>query len=318
MTLIPAIAKDLVQEISGISPVLSQKGGRKGQHVKYAFRFEYNSGSCIRHISIAKRQTEDGITTYVNKTSVNGTAFPEYEFKGIVRVTREYPMGYKGETGELGLSTAAGGLATLNPKENDVLRVSISSEQGFRDLLDWYFSQSEQKAARPNMASPIIALRAEHSTITPEEQEQFNEQTKNFKTDEKEALVKVRYGQGCFRDALIQIDGPKCWMTGIEGEPLLVASHIKPWSHCDEDRNARGNPDNGLLLSALWDAAFDAGLVTFGEDWQVITSDDLPASAGTALGRLSETVLPEQFRTTGRKAYLTYHRENVYEKWKKK
>lgn len=211
---------------------------------------------------------------------------------------------------------------TLYWQENDTWRVYLETQDRLETFLGWYLgSDGVAEVQLPeviNNTQQVAAQSPERPTITLEEQEQFDEQTKSFKTDEKEALVKVRYGQGYFRDALIQIDGPKCWMTGIEGEPLLIASHIKPWSHCDEDYNARGNPDNGLLLSALWDAAFDAGLVTFGEDWQVITSDDLPASAGTALGRLFETVLPEQFRTSGRKVYLTYHREIIFEKWKKK
>ena len=43
---------------------------------------------------------------------------------------------------------------------------------------------------------------------------------------------------------------------------LLLASHIIPWTACETDAE-RLNPDNGLILSALWDAAFDKGLVSF-------------------------------------------------------
>jgi putative restriction endonuclease len=41
---------------------------------------------------------------------------------------------------------------------------------------------------------------------------------------------------------------------------------------------------NGLLLSALWDAAFDTGLVSFADDGIVLDSPDLSAIARTALG----------------------------------
>jgi hypothetical protein len=41
---------------------------------------------------------------------------------------------------------------------------------------------------------------------------------------------------------------------------------------------------NGLLLSALWDAAFDAGLVSFANDGTVLASPELSADARTALG----------------------------------
>jgi hypothetical protein len=41
---------------------------------------------------------------------------------------------------------------------------------------------------------------------------------------------------------------------------------------------------NGLLLSALWDAAFDAGLVSFAYDGTVLASPELSAAARTVLG----------------------------------
>ena len=36
---------------------------------------------------------------------------------------------------------------------------------------------------------------------------------------------------------------------------------------------------NGLLLSALWDAAFDAGLISFADDGSVLRSPSLAAEA---------------------------------------
>jgi len=41
---------------------------------------------------------------------------------------------------------------------------------------------------------------------------------------------------------------------------------------------------NGLLLSALWDAAFDTGLVSFANDGTVLASPELSTAARTALG----------------------------------
>ena len=48
-------------------------------------------------------------------------------------------------------------------------------------------------------------------------------------------------------------------LTGITDEALLRASHIVAWADCETDA-LRLDVHNGLLLSALWDAAFDAGL----------------------------------------------------------
>ena len=51
-------------------------------------------------------------------------------------------------------------------------------------------------------------------------------------------------------------------MTAITDPALLRASHIIPWSDCNDELDVH----NGLLLSALWDAAFDQGLLSFADD----------------------------------------------------
>jgi hypothetical protein len=87
-------------------------------------------------------------------------------------------------------------------------------------------------------------------------------------------LQKARLGQGPFRTALmIRWDGA-CPLTGIREPALLRASHIVPWNRCETDAE-RLNPENGLLLSALWDAAFDRGLISFGDDGAAIASPRL-------------------------------------------
>ena len=63
--------------------------------------------------------------------------------------------------------------------------------------------------------------------------------------------------------ALMDFWGGRCPLTGITHPRLLRASHMKPWSACT-DAAERLNVHNGLLLAAHLDAAFDAGLITFG------------------------------------------------------
>ena len=50
---------------------------------------------------------------------------------------------------------------------------------------------------------------------------------------------------------------------------------------------------NGLLLSALWDAAFDSGLVSFADDGTALASPELSAAARTALGIEDALRLPD-------------------------
>ena len=81
---------------------------------------------------------------------------------------------------------------------------------------------------------------------------------------EAERMVVQRIGQDLFRAALMDYWGGRCPLTGIAEPALLRASHIVPWADCNDAQ--RLDVHNGLLLSALWDAAFDAGLVSFADD----------------------------------------------------
>jgi hypothetical protein len=102
------------------------------------------------------------------------------------------------------------------------------------------------------------------------------------RTTEAERLVIQRIGQNVFRDALMDYWGGRCPLTGITDPALLRASHIIPWSDCDDAQ--RLDVHNGLLLSALWDAAFDQGLISFADDGTPLGSPKLTEAARKALG----------------------------------
>jgi putative restriction endonuclease len=76
--------------------------------------------------------------------------------------------------------------------------------------------------------------------------------------------------------------GGRCPITGITEPELLRASHIVPWADCADAQ--RLDVHNGLLLSALWDAAFDRGLISFADDGTVLESPRLSETARSALG----------------------------------
>jgi putative restriction endonuclease len=95
-------------------------------------------------------------------------------------------------------------------------------------------------------------------------------------------MVIQRIGQDVFRDALMDYWEGRCPLTGITEPALLRASHIVPWSDCTDAQ--RLDVYNGLLLSALWDAAFDKGLVSFADDGTLLASPNLHPPARQALG----------------------------------
>lgn len=90
-------------------------------------------------------------------------------------------------------------------------------------------------------------------------------------------------GQNVFREALLEYWNGRCPMTGITEKELLRASHIVAWSECDNDAQ-RLDVHNGILLSGLWDLAFDCGLVSFADDGEVLASPKLGDATRDALG----------------------------------
>jgi hypothetical protein len=113
--------------------------------------------------------------------------------------------------------------------------------------------------------------------------DRFKAKTANLpRTTEAERMVIQRIGQDVFRDALMDYWGSRCPLTGITERGLLRASHIVPWADCTDAQ--RLDVHNGLLLSALWDAAFDRGLISFADDGNVLTSPQLSETARKALG----------------------------------
>ncbi|MES3027651.1 MAG: HNH endonuclease [Pseudomonadota bacterium] len=130
-----------------------------------------------------------------------------------------------------------------------------------------------------------------------------------FRTD-VERLVRQRIGQSLFRDALMDYWDGRCAVTGVEQSALLRASHIKPWADCASDAE-RMDVFNGLLLTADWDAAFDAGLITFDLDGRAITSQRLEINAQVRLD-------PDRLRivrplTDDHRRYLDWHLAHVFQ-----
>ena len=88
--------------------------------------------------------------------------------------------------------------------------------------------------------------------------------------------------------------------------PLLRASHIVPWSACTSGVE-RLDPENDLLLSAFWDAAFDRGLVTFENDG----TPRFPSSLSPAARAVLHWSVPLPL-TPRHRDHLAWHRANVF------
>lgn len=128
--------------------------------------------------------------------------------------------------------------------------------------------------------------------------------------------IRQRRGQSFFRSTVFAAHNYKCCITGITHLQLLRASHIVPWA---SNPSLRLDPHNGLCLNALHDAAFDRGLISLTDRFELLVSkhlrDEIPESiynemfekrSGTCIG------LPERFRPTV--SVLEYHRTNIFRK----
>lgn len=136
-----------------------------------------------------------------------------------------------------------------------------------------------------------------------------------FGPTEAHATVKVRRGQQFFRQAVLTAYDVRCCISGINVPSLLVASHIKPWGKFPDDRL---NPRNGLCLSTLHDAAFDAGLITLNERLAVVLSKRLrrhfpqPALEQNFVPFDGQLIRLSEKLTEPDPECLRYHRESIF------
>ncbi|WP_035872789.1 HNH endonuclease [Cucumibacter marinus] len=136
---------------------------------------------------------------------------------------------------------------------------------------------------------------------------EFQHRTRDLpKNSEAERWTVQRVGQEVFRAGLMDYWRGSCPLTGITDPALLRASHIIPWRDCATNAE-RLDVHNGLLLSALWDAAFDRGLVTFDDEGQPLFSATL-----SELGRAELRWQTPILLTDSHKQHLAWHRARVF------
>lgn len=76
--------------------------------------------------------------------------------------------------------------------------------------------------------------------------------------------------QQVFRQLLIQAYKGKCAFTGFSCKDGLEATHIVPWSKCED--SAKIAPSNGLLMNSLCHKLFDRGLITLDDSYTIRVS----------------------------------------------
>ena len=124
----------------------------------------------------------------------------------------------------------------------------------------------------------------------------------------RKSLIDARIGQGEFRKELEE-RWNSCAVTDVNTSKLLIASHIKPWKK--SDNKERLDVNNGILLLSSIDKAFDAGLITFSNEGELIYSKYANKEDMVKAGIKSSLKL--RMVTDDMKPYLEYHRAFIFE-----
>jgi hypothetical protein len=134
---------------------------------------------------------------------------------------------------------------------------------------------------------------------------------KQIDVTEKVVRQKIRIGQNSFRKKLLK-SLKKCPITKINEKKLLIASHIKPWMHSNNEE--RLNPNNGFLLSPLYDKLFDngIGLITFTPEKKILISEKL-SSENRARLSVSNGDYIADLPVNGREEFLEYHKKYIFQ-----
>ena len=158
--------------------------------------------------------------------------------------------------------------------------------------------------------------------------ERWSEQRSDLEESVTERLLvaAARVGQHRFAGQVLRNHDHRCVFCGLSvakagqrAARMLVASHIKPWR--TSNPSERLDVQNGLTACPTHDVAFDTGLLMVNGGLRIHVSAEVELAAQrdmatrAAFGRppLAERLLlPPAAKTPGA-AYLTWHRDNVFQ-----
>jgi putative restriction endonuclease len=180
-------------------------------------------------------------------------------------------------------------------------QLGTESEERFQELVGIELSDSDELPFKGKTKNSKSNLENHPSS-------QITEAT------EIQGITKIRIGQNFFRKMILSSYGSRCCITGNPIPELLIASHIIPWRERTEHRL---NPQNGLCLARTHDVAFDQGLITFDENYNLVLSrylqEYLPEETlerNFVFYAGKQLRLPEKFQPDPN--FLRFHREEIF------
>ena len=157
-------------------------------------------------------------------------------------------------------------------------------------------------------------LKAERQNQTVEES--LNITKNDLIGKDRTSVITQRVNQSVFRTMVLANYDERCAITGINIPELLVAGHIIPWAESTPQQKL--DPENGICLSALYDKAFDKGLITISPDDYTIrlsnalreyeTQEYFDKHFGSVSGK--KITMPQEHKPN--RDFLAYHRDNIF------
>lgn len=190
----------------------------------------------------------------------------------------------------------------------------IKGMQGGKKQCQPYWDEFTANREKFVFETEKALARYEHTTIETVYKKQLDEIPSDIVGEERLSEVRQRVNQDVFRKIVLANYDGKCALTGIDIPELLIASHIIPWA---VKKETRLNPENGICLSALYDKAFDQGLITFTDDYKAILSMKIKENVGkTYYADFFEPIdgkkllMPEKYFPNI--SFLEYHRDVIF------
>lgn len=161
--------------------------------------------------------------------------------------------------------------------------------------------------------SEQILAQKENTSIENKYQELLFD-IKDLKGEDTIRQVKTRVNQSVFRQMVLANYSAKCAISGIDIPELLLASHIMPWSINEEHRL---NPENGICFSALYDKAYDNGIIGITPNYEVIFSTSLKSKKETSFYKnnfapIENLKISEPLKYLPKKEFLEFHLDTIF------
>jgi putative restriction endonuclease len=220
--------------------------------------------------------------------------------------------------GRLGRTPSAVGMkacnfASLDPQQQ-ARGISALGNVSNADRELWARFEADPEAVAAEMEQAWAAVKGEPEAgggeATPDEADLISPSAET----EREQVVRVRRVQQFFRSAVLVSYENRCALSDIAVPELLTASHIIPWA---KDVKRRADPRNGLCLNALYDRAFDRGLISFDDELRVVVSpvlrsEEAPRLQREALVALEGRELRAPVRFMPDREALAWHRATMF------